>query len=95
MNNKRKFVYLVGSADVESSSISFVCVGKQRAKRRFEEVRKKLLKHYEDTRQAEKYRKSFPDHYEILKNITFENIDAPEMYTVHETPYWRRIMLDQ
>lgn len=90
-----KYVYLVGSSDVESSSVCFVCTTKQRAKRRFEEVRKKLLKHYELTKQAEKYRADFPDHYEILKDITFENLDDSEMYSIHETPYWRKIKLDQ
>lgn len=88
---KVSFVYLVGSGDVESSRVRFVCRTEEKARERFEQVRNKLIKRYFN---REKDKKLFHNWYEVLLKITFDNIKSSDFDTVQVIPYWKKIELD-
>jgi len=91
---KTTYIYLVGKADVEMNDVLFLCATKKKAKERFEEARKKLFDDY-DRRSKRKHGFIDKKYRNILKNITFENLNDPDMYSIHELPYWIKYKVDE
>jgi len=88
-----KHVYVIGQHDVEGASVRFVCTTKEIATERFESVRKELFEGYE-RRSKGKYGFIDKRYRNVLKNITLENSDLPEMYSIHEIPYYIKVKLN-
>jgi hypothetical protein len=86
----KRVVYLVGWEDVEGHSVEHVCASEETARKRFEEIRKKLLKdaHENRNRRINKGRNvDWLNEYIVgLVNVTF---DEPNGSTgALEAPFW-------
>ena len=88
-------VWLIWVVSVSDAVVRYVCSTEEKARKRFEDVKKEILKEMEELLstdyEEEEYKimriKDFERRKSVIDAITFDNWNTGNRY-VHDKPYW-------
>ena len=88
-------VWLIWIVSVSGAHVNHVCSTEEKARKRFEDVKKEIIKEMEELLDAdyeeEEYRemqlKDLERRRSVLNAITFDNFEPGNWY-VHDKPWW-------
>jgi len=88
-------VWLIWVTSVSGARVEYVCSTEEKARKRFEDVKKEILKEVEDLLDADyekpEYKamqiKDFERRKSVIDAMTFDNFESGDWY-VHDQPYW-------